>query len=134
MCILSKFADDTKLEELLTPCSAARPGRETLTHWRSGQSPTTESLTRVLDSASEQDSPGFMYRLGAEKLESPTKRDLGVLADSKLDLSQQCALAAKRANHTLGCIRPNSANQLREGIIPLHCAQSHLEHCVGTTI
>ena len=105
----AKFEDNTKLEELLTPSRVERPYREILTNWRSGQSPTTESLTRVLDSASEQDSPGFMYRLGAEKLESPTKRDLGVLADSKLDLSQQCALAAKRANHTLGGTRSSTA-------------------------
>jgi len=40
-----------------------------------------------------------MYRLEDERLESSsTRRDL---VDSKLSMSVQCALAAKRASHTL---------------------------------
>ena len=40
---------------------------------------------------------------------SPTERDLGVMADSNSDLNQQCALAARRATHSLGCTRPSTA-------------------------
>ena len=44
-----------------------------------------------------------MYRLGDKKLESHlAEKNLG----GKLDLSQQCALAARMASCTLGCIRP----------------------------
>lgn len=42
-----------------------------------------------------------------------------VLADGKLNVSQQNALAAQGANHTLRCIRPRTANQARGGIVPL---------------
>lgn len=53
-----------------------------------------------------------MSRLKDERLE----RDLGILVDGELDLRQQHALAAKRANGILGYIRPSTASYLIEGI------------------
>ena len=72
-----------------------------------------------------------MYRPGYERLESsPAERDLAVLVASKLNLSQQHALAAKRANHSLGCISHGIASRLRERIVLLCTAlvQSHLQY------
>jgi len=54
--------------------------------------------------------PGYMYGLENERLESsPMERDLEIVDDSKLNLSQQCTLAAQRPNCTLGCPRPSTA-------------------------
>lgn len=46
----------------------------------------------------EWGSPWYMYRLDDDKLESsPMERVLGLLFGSKLNMSQQCALTARRA-------------------------------------
>ncbi|KAJ7409614.1 hypothetical protein BTVI_56046 [Pitangus sulphuratus] len=76
--------------------------------------------------------PGCMYRLGNKRLETSTEeRDLGILVGI-LNMGQECALATRRANRVLGCIKHSIASCSREVIVLLCSAlmQPHLEYSI----
>ena len=63
--------------------------------------------------------PHYQYKLGDVRMEhSPAEKDLGVLMNGRLDMSQQHDLTAQKANCILGCIKRSVTCRVREVICP----------------
>ncbi|GAB0204009.1 mitochondrial enolase superfamily member 1 [Grus japonensis] len=117
-CTLSKFADDTKLSgavDMPEGWDAIQRNLDRLERW------AHVNLMRFNKAKCKvphmgQGKPWYQYRLG----------------NKKLNMSQQCALAAQKANRMLGCIKRNMASRLREVILSLYSAlvRPRLEYCV----
>ncbi|KAK4818578.1 hypothetical protein QYF61_015378 [Mycteria americana] len=134
-CSVSKSADDTKLGgavDSLEGQEALQRDLDRLKHWAmiNGMK-FNKSKCQILQLG--QSNAGHKYKLGEEWLESsPAERDLGVLVDSRLHTSQQRALAAKRANRVLGCVKHSIISRSKEVVVLLSLALvwPHLECCV----
>jgi len=113
-CTLMKFASDTKLRgemDTLEGTATLQEDLHRLEEWANKNlMKFNTDKCKVLHLGKHN--PRVWHRLGSTQLGScSVERDLGVLVDNKLSMSEECAAAAKKANRMLGCSNKGSTSR-----------------------
>jgi len=120
---LSKYVNDTKLGGMADTAdgsAAIQQDLDRLESWVTiNQMRFNKSKCRALYLG--RNNRMYQCRLGDDLLErSSAEKDLGVLVDNRLAMSQKCVLLAKKFNGILECIKRGMASRSREMILTLY--------------
>lgn len=132
---LSKFADDTKM------CRAINNDKEVETLQNDLQKIYQWSLDwqmlfnidKCVVIHAGKNNKQYNYKMGDKEIRKSTKeRDLGIIVESSGKVTEQCVVAAKKANIALGMIKRNIQYKSKDVIVRLYKAlvRPKLEYCV----
>uniref|UniRef100_A0A8C3FA90 Reverse transcriptase domain-containing protein n=1 Tax=Chrysemys picta bellii TaxID=8478 RepID=A0A8C3FA90_CHRPI len=128
---VAKFADDTKLLKIVktkADCDELQKDLTKLSDWTTKwQMKCNVDKCKVMHIG--KNNPNYTYNMmGANLATTSQEKDLGVIVDSSLKTSTQCAEAVKKANRMLGIIKKGIENIL----LPLYksMVRPHLEYCI----
>ncbi|KAF7250093.1 hypothetical protein EYD10_04575 [Varanus komodoensis] len=131
--LLIKFTDDTKTGAVATTEQVLQIQKDLDRLWKwAGDNRMAFNVDKCKVLHLGHRNRCHKYRSGDKWLESSTcERDLGILVDCRLNMSQQCDVVVKRANATLGCIARSVASRSREILLPLYTTlvRPQLEYC-----
>ncbi|XP_066035402.1 triadin isoform X33 [Chamaea fasciata] len=134
-CTLSDFTDDTQVCDAVSTLEGGNNTQRDLVRFERW----AEVILMKFNNAKFEvlhlvwGSPKNNFGLGREwKETSPGEKDLGLLVDEKLDMTQQCMLAVKKAVCILGCTKSRVVSTSKEMIHSLYSAlvRPHLDYCV----
>ena len=120
---VSRFEGDIKLSSVVhTPegCDAIQRDLDKVKKWACVNiTRFNKAKYRVLYVG--QDNSPYSYTLEDEGIESSLEeKDLGVLVNEKLSMTQQHVLAAQKASHMLGCFKRIVASRSRDMVLALY--------------
>ncbi|CAM4653692.1 unnamed protein product [Lepidochelys kempii] len=131
---VAKFADDTKLLKIVktkADCEELQKDLTKLSDWATKwQMKFNVDKCKVMHIG--KNNPNQTYNtMGSNLATTNQERDLGVIVDSSLNTSMQCAVV-KKANRMLGIIKKGIENKMENILLPLYKSMvcPHLEYCI----
>jgi hypothetical protein len=132
---LSKFADDTKVYSTVSDqehIEQLQIDLQNLFKWsQDWQMLFNTNKCKVMHFGRKN--TRAVYSLGDQQLEEvEQEKDLGVIIQKDLKVSEQCVKAVKTANRVLGMIKRAFTYKTKEVVLPLYrsLVRPHLEYCV----
>ncbi|CAM5145241.1 unnamed protein product [Eretmochelys imbricata] len=131
---MAKFAYHTKLLKIVktkADCEELQKAFTKLSDWATKwQMKFNVDKYKVMHIG--KNNPNYTYNMmWANLATSNQEKDLGVIVDSSLKTSMQCAAADKKAKGMLGIIKKGIENKTENLLLPLHksMVRPHLEYC-----
>ena len=133
--MLVKFADDSKLGGIVNTLedrNKVQNDLDRMKHFtKSNRMKFNRDKCKILHLRKRNQF--HSYKIGDTWIsKTMSEKDLEIVVDHKLNMSQHCDVATKKANAILGCINRSVFSKSHKVLVPLYSAlvRPHLKYCV----